>query len=513
MKWWCGLSIALVWGCTEKEVHSDEAVSGETSSPSGTGEVGAGSADGTASERALAAGAGTDVGPTGNAAEAKHWLELSQGERSVGIDRDPNGTQTERVHLTGAVQKGPLVAGGAVRIANLDARGRPTGARFATSTRDDVGNFVLDFEATALISLEGTGNFYNEATGALSATPITLRALSHSRQGGARSANVNTVTHVTFDRMRKLVSEGLSFELARERAEWELEGALRITPDDFAAGLAGGRMNLLGGDSDGNSYLFSVSAVLAYAAQITDYEGQAEALQQLLDSLAFDLAADGEIDASRRASIDDARLFLDTNNVEAAFRERLSTLRVSARIPDLDRSLDHDADGLANADDNCLRMPNPEQADADGDGTGDACDDALPHTMLCVYVPAIVAGDECDADSLFLQCAGMRTGLDGILRSTGGTIGWIYERWAETPDFPMPDCASTNPDALRSPAWLARITLDEGDNPVDLTPIGALSDAEFQSLPHPDNAPDELVFDDDLLPRLARLAASRQGSR
>jgi hypothetical protein len=267
-------------------------------------------------------------------------------------------------------------------------------------------------------------------------------------------------------------------------------------------------MNLLGGDSDGNSYLFAVSAVLAYAAQITDHEGQAAALQQLLDGLAGDLAGDGEIDASRRVGIDDARLFLNTSVVEASFAERLSALRVRARIPDLDRSLDHDADGLANADDNCRRMPNPDQTDSDGDGTGDACDDALPHTMLCVYVPAIVAGDVCDADSLFLQCAGMRTDHDGILRSTGGTIGWIYVDWQDNPDFPMPDCASTHPDAPRAPSWLTRITLDETENPVDLTPIRALSDVEFQSLPHPDNAPDELVFDDDLLPRLARLEAS-----
>jgi hypothetical protein len=424
------------------------------------------------------------------------------------IDRDPNGTVTQRVHLSGAVQKGPLVAGSAIRVANLDARGRPTGARFSATTRDDLGNFELDLDATALISVEGTGQFYNEATGAVSATAVTLRALGSSRLSGSRSVNVNTVTHVTFDRVRKLISEGANFEEARERAEWELESALALTPADFSAGIAGTRMSLLGGDSDGNSYLFAVSAVLAYAAQITDWQGQAAALQQLLDGLAGDLAGDGEIDASRRASIDDARLFLDTAVVEASFAERLSALRVRARIPDLDRSLDHDADGLANADDNCRRMPNPAQTDSDGDGTGDACDDALPHTMLCVYVPAIVAGDVCDADSLFLQCAGMRTGNDGILRSTGGTIGWIYIDWQENPDFPMPDCASTHPDAPRAPSWLTRITLDESENPVALTPIRALSDVEFQSLPHPDGAPDELVFDDGLLPRLARLEAS-----
>jgi hypothetical protein len=500
MKWSFGLALALACGCAEGTVVTRE---GSPEPSAREGNQGAEPPDDVASPTDAA----HEGAPEQTPGETTRWLEIAPDgtNYAAAIDRDPNGTQTRPVHLSGAVQKGPLVAGSTIRVTNLDARGVPTGARFATTTRDDLGNFELDFDATALISVEGTGIFYNEATGALSATAVTLRALSNSRLAGSRSVNVNAVTHVTFDRVLELVSDGVGFEEARQRAEWELESALGLTPADFTAGIAGTRMNLLGGDSDGNSYLFAVSAVLAYAAQITDWEGQASALQQLLDSLAGDLASDGEIEASRRASIDDARLFLNTEVVEQSFTARLSALRVRARIPDLDRSLDHDGDGLANADDNCLRMPNFDQTDSDGDGTGDACDDAIPHTMLCVYVPALVASEACDADSLFLQCAGLRTDTDGILRSTGGTIGWIYDDWQANPEFPMPDCASTHPDEPRSPSWLTRITLDENENPIDLTPIRALTEAEFQSLPHPANAPDELVFDDELLPRLARL--------
>ena len=35
---------------------------------------------------------------------------------------------------------------------------------------------------------------------------------------------------------------------------------------------------------------------------------------------------------------------------------------------------DGDADGVADADDNCPGAPNPDQTDTDGDGAGDACD-------------------------------------------------------------------------------------------------------------------------------------------
>jgi hypothetical protein len=35
---------------------------------------------------------------------------------------------------------------------------------------------------------------------------------------------------------------------------------------------------------------------------------------------------------------------------------------------------DVDGDGVADAEDNCLTVPNADQRDVDGDGLGDACD-------------------------------------------------------------------------------------------------------------------------------------------
>jgi hypothetical protein len=48
-----------------------------------------------------------------------------------------------------------------------------------------------------------------------------------------------------------------------------------------------------------------------------------------------------------------------------AYRDQIEEILAS--------SPDHDRDGVLDIDDNCTRVKNPDQADADGDGTGDVC--------------------------------------------------------------------------------------------------------------------------------------------
>ena len=47
---------------------------------------------------------------------------------------------------------------------------------------------------------------------------------------------------------------------------------------------------------------------------------------------------------------------------------------IEAKVDALYSNIDADGDGILNEADNCLMTPNPDQADLDGDGYGDACD-------------------------------------------------------------------------------------------------------------------------------------------
>lgn len=280
-----------------------------------------------------------------------------------------------RVSLAGAVQKGPFVVGSTIQIAPLGADANPTGAVFSTATRDDLGQFAVDFTASGLVSLEGTGFYYNEVTGNLSTGNLTLRAMYSVEQAGAQSACINILTHLTFNRVKKLLRDGLAFDEARRQAEEELQSALQIAGSDFAADALAVKMNILGGDSDANAYLLAVSAVLAEAARAKRPDAVDAALQELLNQLSLDLEMTGTIDPDRSAAITGALATLDTTAVEAALTARLGELGSTAAVPDIDRILDQDGDGRMNSDDNCPKAANADQADVDADGPGDACDD------------------------------------------------------------------------------------------------------------------------------------------
>jgi hypothetical protein len=56
-----------------------------------------------------------------------------------------------------------------------------------------------------------------------------------------------------------------------------------------------------------------------------------------------------------------------TQDGEVLATDRRTVVHAGPRV-------DRDADGVSDATDNCVRQPNPDQADVDRDGRGDACD-------------------------------------------------------------------------------------------------------------------------------------------
>ena len=277
---------------------------------------------------------------------------------------DNSGTVAQSVSLTGAVQKGPFVLGSTVNVSPLDTKGSPLGLVFNTKTTSDLGEFKVDFMASGLVSLEGSGFYYNEISGGLSAANLTLRALYQIKASGTQNAYINLVTHLTYDRVKSLVSAGTAFAAATQQAEKELRTALGIGDATFMPGKTGIELNILGGDTDANAYLFVVSSVIAQAGVTKAAQGTGSVdatIQELLNTTAADLADDGTLGPALTALYKQAQLDVDPTDVTDKLRLRLAGLGATTAIPDLNRVLDSDGDGFANAVDNCPFVANPMQ--------------------------------------------------------------------------------------------------------------------------------------------------------
>jgi hypothetical protein len=176
-----------------------------------------------------------------------------------------------------------------VNVAVLDATGRPTGSVLTTTTIDDLGTFGVDVPSSAPLRFEANGGYYNEATGALSTAPLTLRAYYLPDGSGSGTAYVNAITHLTARRVERLVAEGSSFAGAVEQAEFELRAALRIVPASLTLTRRATETTVAGADDLDNAYLFAVSTVFAVAAQERTPASPDVGLQELINTAAIDL--------------------------------------------------------------------------------------------------------------------------------------------------------------------------------------------------------------------------------
>jgi formylglycine-generating enzyme required for sulfatase activity len=240
------------------------------------------------------------------------------------------------IELRGAVQKGPFVQGAPTRVTLLDSQGQSTGDVLGTHTINELGEFNLSVPANQYLSLEAEGRFFNEVNGETSQTELTLRGLGHVNDGDTQRVFLNVITHLSYDRVRALVDGGTPFHQAIERGESELRQNLGIGRAGLDPGRRGYEMNLLGGDSLANAYLFAVSAVLVQAA--ADQEGPIEReIQELLDAIAEDLEPDGELDASTRALLAQAQENLDLVEVTNNLQAHLDSLGGDSSLPRLEQ--------------------------------------------------------------------------------------------------------------------------------------------------------------------------------
>ncbi len=194
-----------------------------------------------------------------------------------------NSAKSKTYSMSGLVQKGPFQVGSKVTVQEVDESLDPTGLMYTTTTKDDFGSFALSNKfSSKYVEVDCEGFYFNECANGTGDAKLILR--SYGDLSVNKPLNLNILTTIAHDRIKKLVGEGKSLAQARDQAESELLVFLGI---DAISGLHFYDFNLESGGSDA-ALLLAVSAALQ--------NGQSVAQLSLnIADLANDFADDGVI--------------------------------------------------------------------------------------------------------------------------------------------------------------------------------------------------------------------------
>ncbi len=259
--------------------------------------------------------------------------------------------------LNGAAAKGPFLIGSTVTVTPVSAAGNPSGNTFPTQTDDSLGNFTVELDYQGPVKLEAVGQWYNELSGQTETSPLTLRGFAEITTSGSQHAYINPITHITHSRVKKLMGDGASLSDASAQAEAELRTQFRLGETGFDPAAAATDLNLLGGDTDQAAYVFAMGAVSLLGATAAN----GLTAQNFLNSAESSFTTSGVISGSLVAAFDKAHQFVEPDQAMrdlAAYFEQQAFVGV---VPNINRVLDTDGDGVANLDDTCVMLDNPAQ--------------------------------------------------------------------------------------------------------------------------------------------------------
>ena len=231
--------------------------------------------------------------------------------------------------FTGYVQKGPFINGSTLTISELDNYLNQTGRSYTTTIADNSGRFEQkQIELVSnYVQIKADGYYFNEVTGDLSASPLTLFALVDISD--VNSANVNVLTHLEKSRVEYLIqNSGMTFHSAKLQAQSEV---LAIFNMELSADSTSESLNFMNDGVD-NAVLLAASAILQGTSSTAD-------VAQLMADIISDIKTDGKLDnPSLGSTLLDNALLTNMTKVKQNLLARYAELGYNnVSIPDFEQ--------------------------------------------------------------------------------------------------------------------------------------------------------------------------------
>lgn len=245
-------------------------------------------------------------------------------------DQNPYKMQTiKKEKISGFVQKGPFVSGTTITMNELNPQLIQTGKVFTSTIINDLGLFeVNNVELSSkFVEFTSSGFYFNEVSGEISNSPITLTSLSDISD--KNFINVNVLTHLEKRRLEVLLKEGKSFAQAKNQSRNELLSIFSMTSNNNAFF----EQFDISKNTEEGAILLAVSVILQGNRSV----GQ---LTELLSRIQNDFGNNGKLDDeniinSLRTSSMDSDLKEIRKNIENRFKD----LNSSSSVPAFEKQL------------------------------------------------------------------------------------------------------------------------------------------------------------------------------
>ena len=230
-------------------------------------------------------------------------------------------------NVEGVSQKGPFVTGSTVNVLELEGNSlTQTGKIFKSSIKSDKGDFSIEGNelASQYALLEVNGYYRNEITGKKSSGPLTLNTITDL--SNREIVNVNLLTHLEYERVKKLVSEGKSVADAKAQADREILLTMAMSEssnafedlDIFKSG-------------DENAKLLAISVLLQGDEDVAGFT-------ERLGKFAVELAENGSWnDSATRTAVADWACEMEQRNMFGVIKENILGWGISDSLPDFEK--------------------------------------------------------------------------------------------------------------------------------------------------------------------------------
>lgn len=254
---------------------------------------------------------------------------------SCSSESDGSGSPKGK-HILGHIEKGPFIQGSEVTLTDLNKDLSQSGKSYTTYTTSDLGSFdfgqALDL-SSGLVELKTSGYFYNECTGSLSNSQITLKAIANT--DGAANLNVNLLTHLEYSRVKYLVKSGKSFNEAKEQAEEEILKTFAIKDKIISPE----KVSLTDNDKNAN-ILLAISSIMLYDKSEAEFS-------ELIAKFSTDIEKDGTINNnSLIEAIKEGQKSCHPSQIKKKMEEYYQSKGNNITIGDFSQYVDFNGDGV-----------------------------------------------------------------------------------------------------------------------------------------------------------------------